>query len=153
MELKARINDDLKTALRGGRRLEVDALRGLKSEILNEEIKSGCREEGLGEDKILAVVGRELKKRRESESLYHQADRSDLAEVEANQAEILERYLPKQLTESELLEVVDEVARENDFDAGLPPGRLIGLVKQKVGATASGAEVAKIVNQYLNQKG
>ena len=112
MALKEQINNDLKAALLGGNRFVADTLRNLKAAILNEEVATGRRDEGLDDTEIEGIIAREVKKRNESKALYDQNGRPELAEVEQNEIEVLAAYLPQQLTEDEIQAVIDEVVAE-----------------------------------------
>jgi len=150
MALKQRIQDDLKAALLGGNRFEGETLRGLKAAILNVEVAEGKREEGLTDEAIEQVVAKEVKKRNEAAALYDQNMRQDSANDERREAEILGKYLPKQLNEAELKTVVDaKVAELGATDAKMM-GQVIGAVKKEVGTTADGAMIAKIVKETLS---
>lgn len=150
MALKQRIEDDTKAALLGGDRFVGETLRNLKAAILNEEVAQGKRDEGLADSEIEKIIAREIKKRNESAALYDQNSRQDSADQERREAEILSRYLPKQLSEAELKTVVDaKVAELGATDAKLM-GQVIGAVKSEVGNTADGAMIAKLVKEALN---
>jgi uncharacterized protein YqeY len=150
MALKARINEDVKTAMLGGDRFAADVLRGLKAAILNEEVALGKRDEGLDDATIEQVIAREVKKRGESKLLYEQNGRPELAETEQREADILSLYLPTQLTEAEVQAVVTTVIAEVGATGPADMGRVIGAVKARVGTAASGAVIADVVKKSLN---
>lgn len=149
MALKEQINNDLKAALLGGNRFVADTLRNLKAAILNEEVATGRRDEGLDDTVIEGIIAREVKKRGESKALYEQNDRPELAEQEQKEADILQAYLPQQLTEDEIQTVINEiVAGMGDVDMKAM-GQVIGAVKSKCGTAADGATVARLVKTTL----
>ena len=149
MALKQRIQDDLKAALLGGDRFVAETLRGLKAAILNEEVASGKRDEGLGDGEIEKIIAKEVKKRNDAAALYDQNMREDSAANERREAEILGQYMPKQLSEAELKTVIDaKVAELGATDAKMM-GQVIGAVKKEVGNTADGAMIAKLVKEKL----
>lgn len=152
MTLKAQIDNDIKTALRGGDRFVSETLRGLKAAILNQEIATGKRDEGLNDAEVQALIAKEVKKRKESAQIYSENKRDDLAEKENAEIKILSDYLPKQLSEQEIINLITELTSQNSIDL-IPQnmGKIIGLVKSKVGASADGALVAKLVQQ-ITQK-
>lgn len=152
MALKQRIDDDLKTALLERNRFETEVLRGLKAAILNEEVALKKREEGLGDSETEKIIAREVKKRFEAADLYEQNDRAELANDERKEAEILQRYLPKQLSESEITKIVEQVMAELGASDMKSMGAVIGAVKQRVGNTADGAIVARIVKENLSKQ-
>lgn len=149
MALKEQINNDLKAALLGGNRFVADTLRGLKAAILNEEVATGRRDEGLDDTEIEGIIAREVKKRGESKALYEQNDRPELAAQEAGEIEVLVAYLPQQLTESEIQTVINEVIAAVGATDIKAMGQVIGAVKARTGTAADGATVAKLVKTTL----
>ncbi|HEX7484370.1 MAG TPA: GatB/YqeY domain-containing protein, partial [Candidatus Saccharimonadales bacterium] len=141
MALKQRITDDLKAALLGGDRFVGETLRNLKAAILNEEVAQNKREEGLDDATVEQIIAREVKKRNESIKLYIQGDRNDLAEVEQKEVDVIKVYLPKQLTEDEVKAIVDAAIAQLGAAGMADMGKVIGVVKSKVGNTADGALV------------
>lgn len=147
--LKERIQNDTKAALLGGDRFVGDTLRNLKAAILNEEVAQGKRDEGLDDAEIEKIIAREVKKRNESITLYEQNGRLELAEDERKEAEVLSRYLPKQLSEEELGEIIDRKIAELGAEGPQAMGQVIGAVKAEAGNAADGSLVAKIVKEKL----
>lgn len=150
MALKDKIQDDTKAALLGGDRFVGDTLRNLKAAILNEEVSQNKRDEGLSDEEIEKIIAREVKKRNESIAVYEQNGRPELAEEERKEAEVIARYLPKQLEEDELREIVKSKIAELGISGPQAMGQVIGAVKQQVGNSADGALVARIVKETLN---
>ena len=151
MALSAKIQDDTKAALLGGDRFVGDTLRNLKAAILNEEVAQGKRDTGLDDSEIEKIIAREVKKRNESIAVYEQNGRPELAEVERKEAEVLARYLPQQLSEEELREIVAAKITELGATDAKSMGQVIGAVKQQVGTAADGALLAQIVKEKLSQ--
>ena len=150
MSLKDTIQDDTKAALLSGDRFAADTLRNLKAAILNEEVARNVRDEGLNDADIEKVIAKEVKKRSESIAIYEQNGRPELAENEKKEADILSRYLPEQLSEHKLREIVEQKIAELGAEGPHAMGQVIGAVKQQVGSSADGALVAKIVKETLN---
>jgi uncharacterized protein YqeY len=150
MALKQRIESDLKAALLGGDRFVGETLRGLKAAILNEEVAQSKRDTGLEDAVIEQIVAREVKKRNESAAIYEQNQREDSAADERREAEILGRYLPKQLSEAELKTVVDAKVAELGATDMKMMGQVIGAVKKDVGNTADGAMISRLVKEILS---
>lgn len=147
--LKQRLQDDVKTAMLAGNAARLECLRGLKSAILYAEVAAGKREEGLDDAEIEGILAREAKKRQESADLYVQGGAQERANKELAEKAIIEEYLPKQLSEGEVEGVVDEVISEVK-PAGLQQiGQVIGQVKSRLGNTADGALIAKLVKEKL----
>jgi uncharacterized protein YqeY len=148
--IKQKLQDDVKAAMLAGDSLRLETLRGLKSVILYAEVAAGKREEGLTDDEILALFSKEAKKRQESAELYIQGGAQEKADKELAEKAIIEAYLPAQLSEAELAAIIDEVLNEVK-PAGLQQmGQVIGQVKSKVGNTADGSLIAKLVKEKLS---
>lgn len=153
MSLKDTIQEDLKAALLAGDRFTGDTLRNIKAAILNEEVASGKRDEGLSDEEIEKLIAREIKKRKESIALYESNGRPELAEDERKEADVLAKYLPEQLGEDEIDKVVKEKITALGVSGPSAMGQVIGAVKQQLGNSADGALIAKIVKQNLDQGG
>lgn len=149
MSLKSQIDNDVKAALLGGDRFRADVLRGLKAVILNEEVAKGKRDEGLDDATIEQLIAKEVKKRLDSVQQYTDANRPELAEAEKNEAAVLEAYLPEQLSEDEIKKAVDETIATLGVSGPQAMGQVIGAVKGKLGNTADGATVARLVKEAL----
>ena len=149
--LKARITDEMKAALLGGNRFRGDVLRNVKAAILNEEVSLGKRDEGLNDAEVEKVLAREVKKRVESAELYRSNGRAELAEPEEQEAEILREFLPEQLSEAEIVAIVEDVVVSMDDVSIQKMGQVIGAVKQKIGNAADGALIARIVKEKLTK--
>lgn len=145
--LKDRLNQSLKDSMLAGDKARTEVLRGLKAAILQEEVAKGIRGTGLPDDQIEQVMAREVKKRAESADIYSQNGRQELADTELAQKAIIEEFLPKQLTDEELNEVVTSAIAE--LGDGAQMGPIIGKVKAKVGTSADGARIAAAVKAKL----
>jgi uncharacterized protein YqeY len=148
--LKDKINDDLKAALLSGDRFKGEVLRSLKAVILNEEVASGKRDEGLDDTTIEQLIAREVKKRNESATIYEGAGRAELAANELSEAEVMKSYLPAQLSESEIEAAVKKIIAGMSASGPSAMGQVIGAVKKELGNSADGALIAKIVKNALN---
>lgn len=151
MTLKERINDEMKAALLGGNRFAGEVLRNLKAAILNEEVATGRRNEGLDDSGVEKVVAREVKKRTESAKIYRDNGRPELAEPEEREIEVLKVYLPTQLTEDELTTLVEQKIAELDVSGSQAIGQVISAIKAEVGNKADGATLANIVKNTLSK--
>lgn len=150
MALSDTIQNDLKAALLGGDRFKADILRGLKAAILNEEVAQGKRDEGLGDDEIERILAREVKKRAESFRMYSENGRQELADNEQAESAVIEIYLPKQLSEHEVVAIVEQTIDEMGASGMQSMGMVIKSVKDKVGNTADGALIAATVKDKLS---
>jgi hypothetical protein len=149
VSLKEDINNDLKTALLGGDRFRGEVLRGLKSVILDEEVKQNKRDEGLDDVTIEQLIAREIKKRNDSATQYEAARRPELSETERSEAEVIKTYLPAQASEEEIIVVIKRVINELGVGDMSGMGQVIGGVKKELGNSADGALVAQLVKNTL----
>ncbi len=148
MALKQQIDQDLKQAMLSGDKELTTTLRGIKSAILSMEIEKGKREDGLSEEELTSLLQKEAKKRQESADLYAQGGNTEKQQAELAEKRVIENYLPAQMSEEELTKVIDEVIAQTGA-AGM--GQVIGAVKQKVGAQADGATIARLVKESLSR--
>lgn len=148
--MQEQIERDLKAALLGGDKKKVETLRVIKSAVLNEAIAKGARDSGLSDDQIQAVLARESKKRSEAAELYQKANASDRASAELAEKAIIDSYLPAQLSEAEIAELVSAEVDKLDKPTQGDMGRIIGAVRAKAGASADGALIARLVKEKLS---
>jgi uncharacterized protein YqeY len=151
MRLKQQIDQDLKQAMLAGNKTLVTTLRGLKGAILNVEIIEGSREQGLSDEKITALLAKEAKKRQESADLYVQGGSQERADAELTEKKVIEAYLPAQLSEEDIKKLVDEAVAQTGATTPQQMGQVIGVVKQKAGASADGGVIARLVKERLAQ--
>ncbi len=149
MSLKAQLDNDIKAALLGGDRFRGEVLRGLKAVILNEEVAQGKRDEGLDDAAVEQLIVKEVKKRIDSATQYEAAGRPELVESEKAEAAVLEVYLPEQLSEDEIAAAIDVVIAELGVSGPQAMGQVIGAVKGKLGSSADGAVIARLVKERL----
>lgn len=150
MNIKAQIEQHLKQAMLAGDKTLVTTLRGLKSAILNVEVAKGARETGLPDSEIIDILSKEAKKRQESVEMYVQGGSPERAEAEAAEKQVIEKYLPAQLSEDEISQVVMDVIREQNATGTQAMGLVIGRVKERTKGSADGAVIAKIVKEKLS---
>lgn len=150
MAIKQQIQDDLKAAMLSGDRFVTDTLRGLKSVILNEEVAQNKRESGLDDATIETLFAREVKKRNESAEMYDQGGNPTSAQKERDEIEVIKKYLPKQLSETEVREIVQKTISDLGVSGRQAMGQVMGKVKGEIGTKADSAMVARIVKEILN---
>lgn len=150
MSLKTQLADDLKSAMLARDSFLTDLLKGIKSAILNQEIASGKRDEGLSEAEVESLLAREAKKRDEAANLFEQGGNQELADKERREKEIIAKYLPEQLSTEDIEKLVAEAIANTGATEIKDLGKVIGQVKAKAGNSADGALVAKIAKDQLN---
>lgn len=151
MSLKDRINSDLKTALLAGDKQTSTTLRGLKSVILDAEIKENRRDTGLDDDSVAQLLVKQVKQRRESIELYNQAGATDKVAVEQSEIDCIEKYLPEAMTENDIKALVDKTVASAGQVSMQQMGQIIGQVKAQAGPAADGAVIARLVKERLSK--
>ena len=147
--LKDKIQEDLKAAMMAKETAKLSAIRMLKSAIQYYEIqKGGAGYEATDED-IIDVIVKEIKKRKESIELYKQGGREDSAASEQKEVEVLESYLPKQMSEDEVRSLVQDAIKQTGAASMQDMGKVMGALMPKVKGKADGGLVSKIVKEEL----
>lgn len=149
MSLKEQIDQDLKAAMLAGDKQTVTVLRGLKGAVLNVEIANNSRDKGLTDNEVIAVFGKEAKKRQESAEMYKQGNSPDRAQAELEEKAIIDKYLPQQLGDEELAKIIDEAIASTGAQGPQAMGQVIGAVKAKTAGQADGARIAQLVKEKL----
>lgn len=149
MSIKEKIHNDLKEAMKAGDALKRDTLRMLDSAIKNTEIEKMKRETGLADEEVIEVAARAVKQRKDSIEQYEKGGRADLAEKEKQELEILLAYLPEQMDEDNIREVVKGVIAETGASSKTDMGKVMGQAMGKLKGQADGNVVKKIVEEVL----
>ena len=146
MNLKNRIIDDLTSAMKSSEELQKEVLRMLKAEIMKEEVSGDSKRE-LEDSEIIKIVKRMVKQRKDSIQQFESGGRDELAAKEKEEIPILEKYLPAQLPESQIAEIVAKKKEELKIEDKSKMGMLIGAVMKEVGDSVEGEVVKMIVEK------
>lgn len=141
------LRQDLKHAQLERDEIKVATLRLLLSEITNAKIQKGT--ETLEDQDIVTLIQREVKKRNEAAAGFRSGNREDSAQKEEAEAEVLQIYLPEQLSNEELTKIVDTTINEVGATSMADMGKVIGLVMGKVGQNAQGQTVSALIKERL----
>jgi uncharacterized protein YqeY len=147
--LEAKLEQDIKAAMLTGDSSKVSTLRGVKAALLNLKVATNKRDSGLNDDEVISVFAKESKQRQESADLYKQGGNQEKANAELQEKVIIDEYLPAQLSDDELSEIIDKVIAQNPSDSASAMGQIIGKVKSEVGVTADGSKIAQMVKGKL----
>lgn len=137
----------MKQAMKDKDRKKLSVIRMVRASLQNEAIKLGV--DTLSEEDELTILSRELKQRNESAKEFEKANRMDLVDNLNSEIEILEVYLPKQLSESELNTLIDDTMKEVNVTSKRDFGKLMGALMPKVKGKADGSKVQKLVQDKL----
>ena len=148
MKIEEKINESIKDSMKEKNRLRLDSLRAIKSAILIEKTKSGSKDQ-IEELVVLKILQKMVKQRNDSAKIYLEQNRKELAEVEVSQANIISEFLPTQLSESELSQMIDKVIKEVGAESMKDMGKVISKVNERVSGQAEGRVIAEIVKKKL----
>jgi uncharacterized protein YqeY len=140
--LLERIQDDVKGAMKAGERERVHALR-----LVVNELQKAAKENGADE---LDVLQRERKRRLEAAEAYREGGRTDLAQAEELEAELIGGYMPEQLSDAELRAIVGDAVAESGASSPKEMGKVMALVMPKVKGRADGKRVSAAVREQLS---
>jgi len=146
MSLKERLLEDMKRAMKSKDKERLSVIRMLRAAVLNEE-KNKTRE--LDEDEVIDVLAREAKKRREAIPEYEKAQRENEVEKLKREIDIIMEYLPQQLTEQEIEEIVRQTIQKLGANSMKDMGKVMGKLMPQLKGKADGKLVNKIVRQHL----
>ncbi len=148
MSLIATITEDIKSAMRSKDALKLEALRAIKSALLLEQT-SGSDASFSAEDEI-KLLQRLVKQRKDSARIYLTSGRTDLAEPELKQAEIIEAFLPKQLSEDEVSAIISKIITENEFSGMASMGKVMALASTALAGQSDGKTISLVVKRLLS---
>lgn len=141
----SQVESDLTSALKARDTVTVSVLRALKTRIQNEHI---TRMKELSESELFSLVQSEIKRRKEAAESFVAGGRSDLAEQELRESDVLVKYLPPQVSESEIASFVENLIAEHSLTTA-DFGKGMGLLKAHFGNSAEGAVLSKILKEKL----
>jgi len=149
MELEKLINEDIKQAMISKDKEKLEALRSIKAAMLLEKTGKDVTGGIIPESVELKMLQRLVKQRRESAEIYKAQGRPDLAEPEIFQAAIIEKYLPEQMTDEEVIAVVKQVIAETGATGIKDMGKVMGLASKQIAGKADNKMIAEIVKRLL----
>lgn len=144
MNLKDQLMQDMKEAMKAKQSDRLGTIRQLRSAIKNKEIEL---QQELDDEGILSVIGTAVKQRREAAQMYHDNNRPELAAKEEAELAVLQQYLPAQLTEAEIRDIISAVIAE----VGATSMKDMGKVMPQVMAKTKGSADGKVVNQLVRE--
>ncbi len=148
MNLKEKINNDLKESMKSGDKIRLETVRSIRALILEFE-KSGAGRE-LNEEDGLKMLTAAAKKRKESIEQFRNAKRDDLADKEELELKIIEEYLPKQLTQEEILEEIKKIANEVGAKGKEDFPKVMPVAAKSLKGKADGKVIRELLEKYLS---
>ena len=146
MILKTQISEDMKTAMRAKDSERLGAIRLLLSAIKQREVDERIE---LTDADVIAVIAKMLKQRRDSIAAFESANRTDLADIEKFEVTVLQTYMPKQLSDEELNQIVTQVIADSGATGAKDMGTVVGLVRPLVAGVADMGKVSGLIKSRL----
>lgn len=148
MSLLKKIDNDIKFAMKSKDALSLESLRAVKSSILLFKTKSGSSINLSDQDEI-KILQKLVKQRKDSAEIYKNQNRLELCNTELNQAKIIESYLPKQLSPSEVSIIIDKIIIKLNASSMKDMGKVMGLASKELSGKSDGKTISEIVRKKL----
>ena len=149
-KLFEQINNDIKAAMLAREKIALEALRSIKKEFLEAKTAKGS-DGTLKDEQAIKIMQKMVKQRKETAIIYTEQNRPELAEKELAEAEVIEKYLPKQLDAAELEKFLSELIAELSASGPQDMGKVMGAATKKLAGKADGRMISEIVKTILNK--
>ena len=146
MSLKTQLNEDMKTAMKAKDQLSLSTIRLINAAVKQYEVDERIEAD---DEKVIAILTKMVKQRKDSAKIYAEADRYDLAQKEIDEIEVLNRYLPQMKSEEEIKTAVDTVITMTGATGMADMGKVMGVLKTQLAGKADMGEVNKILKAAL----
>jgi uncharacterized protein YqeY len=148
MNLFETINEEIKKAMLAKDKVRLEALRGIKKEFLEAKTAKGANNE-LSDETALAILQKMAKQRRDSADIYLSQNRSDLAEIELAQLNVIQEFLPRQMSPDELEEEVKKIIADIGATSMKDMGKVMGVATKQLAGKAEGRLISETVKKLL----
>ena len=148
MDLEQKVMAEMKEAMKTKNEARLRGLRAIKAEIIKAKTEPGAGGE-LSADKELSMLQKMVKQRRDALEIYKQQNRTDLAQKEQEEIDVIERFLPVQLNEEELKTEVQQIIAETGASSPADMGKVMGAATKKLAGRADGKTISAVVKQLL----
>ena len=148
MSLEEKVMADLKTAMLAKDEKSLRSLRAIKAALINLKTSEGFGGQVKEEDEI-KLLQKLVKQRKESLEIYEKQQRSDLAEKEKEEIDVIEKFLPKQMSHGELKEVIAGIVKQTGASSQADMGKVMGMANKQLAGKADGKTIAVIVKEIL----
>ena len=142
------INDEIKKAMLARDKVRLEALRGIKKELLEAKTAKSATE-NLSEETVIAILQKMVKQRKDSAQIYIAQGRTDLAEVEVEQYDVIQEYLPAQLSPDELEEAIKKIIADTGATSLKEMGKVMGVASKALAGKTEGRLISEMVKKLL----
>ena len=149
MSLEITINNEIKAAMLAKEKVRLEALRAIKAAILLAKTAEGASGEELTDTEVIKIIQKLVKQRKESAEIYTQQNRPELAETEIAEAQAMEVFLPKQMSEDELEDELKKIISSVGAMAPSDMGKVMGVATKALAGKADGKAISAMVKKLL----
>lgn len=149
MTLFDTINDDIKKAMLAKDKVRLDTLRGIKKEFIEAKTAKGAEDE-LSDERAITILQKMVKQRKDSAEIYTEQNRPELAETEIAQLNVIQEYLPKQLSSEDLEVEIKNIISETGSSSMKDMGKVMGVATKRLSGKAEGRAISDMVKKLLN---
>ena len=151
MNVEEKVMIDLKTAMLAKDEKSLRSLRAIKAAIINTKTAEGFSGEVKEEDEV-KLLQKLVKQRKDSLEIFEKQNREDLASKEREEIEVIEKFLPKQMSEDELKSIIAKIVERSGASSSADMGKVIGMANKELAGKADGKTIASIVKDILSSK-
>jgi len=151
MTLTEQITQDIKTAMKAKDKVALEALRGIKKELIEASTAEGA-DGGVSEEAGIKIMQKMVKQRKDAASIFIEQGREDLAEKEVAEIKVISKFLPEQITGDELEKLVAAIVEKSGASSMKEMGKAMGMASKELGGKADGKEIADLVKKILSSK-
>jgi len=148
--LEQQIQNDLKAAMLAKDKVALASIRGIKAAILLAKTAEGGQKETLEDAELIKIIQKLVKQRKESAAIYSQQNRPELAENELAEVAVMEKYLPKALSEEEVEAIVKQIIADTGASSMADMGKVMGTATKQLAGQADGRVISSIVKRLLS---
>ena len=150
MSLENKINEDIKKAMLAREKEKLEALRAVKTALLVAKTEKGAGET-MTEDTEIKILQRLVKQRKESATVFKDQNREELAQKELYEADVIEEYLPEQMSEEEITSIIGKIIEETGAKSMADMGKVMGIASKQLAGKAEGKLIADTVKSILSK--
>ncbi len=147
MTLEEKINSDLQKAMKAKDQVSLRGIRAIKSAILLAKTDGSGTE--LDQEKEIKLLQKLIKQRKDSIEIYEKQNRQDLAVVEKEEINVIEKYLPEQLSEAELEKIISQIIQDTGASSMKDMGKVMGMASKQLAGKADGKAISTVVKKLL----
>jgi uncharacterized protein YqeY len=149
MNIEEQVNADIKKAMLAKDKVSLEALRGIKKQIIEAKTAKGGSGE-VDDNSVIKIIQKLAKQGKDSAGIYKEQNREDLYDQEMAQVKVFEKYLPEQLSDEDLTEIIKNIISETGAESMKEMGKVMGIASKKLAGKADGRAISEKVKALLS---